>query len=64
MLKLANTLVNHGISFIWLVITSDEYENDPIWENSNVIHIPMRHDVGGFIRKADWYVLLSEVERR
>ena len=62
MLQLANTLENLGINFIWYVITTDEYKDNPIWKNKNVVHIPSRLDVGAFMRKADWYVQLSICE--
>lgn len=62
MLKLANTLENLGIKFIWYVFTTDEYKNNPIWLNKNVIHIKNRLDIGSFIKKADWYVQLSICE--
>lgn len=62
MLKLANTLNNLGINYIWYIITTDEYSKNPIWKNKNVVHIPNRLDVGSFMRKADWYVQLSECE--
>lgn len=62
MLKLADTLESLEINFIWYVITTDEYKNNPIWNNKNVVHIPNRLDVGSFMKKADWYVQLSICE--
>ena len=62
MLQLANTLENLGIHFIWYVITTDEYKDNPIWKNKNIVHIPNRLDVGSLMRKADWYVQLSICE--
>ena len=62
MAKLARALDNLGINYIWYVMTTDEYPKNPIWESRNVVHIPNRLDVGSFMRKADWYVQLSECE--
>lgn len=62
MAKLARTLDNLGINYIWYVMTTDEYSKNPIWKSRNVVHIPNRLDVGSFMKKADWYVQLSECE--
>lgn len=62
MLNLANTLERLGINFIWYVITTDEYKNNPIWQNKNVVHVQNRLDVGSLMKKADWYVQLSICE--
>ena len=59
---LANTLTNLGINFIWYVITTDEYEDNPLWQNKNVVHVPNRLDVGSFMQNADWYIQLSICE--
>ncbi len=59
---LANTLQELGINFIWYIVTTDEYEDNPVWTNKNVVHIPNRLDVGSLMKKADWYVQLSICE--
>lgn len=62
MLQLANELESQGTPFIWFVITTDEYLEDPIFHNKNVIWIRNRLDVSGFLSLADWVVLPSECE--
>lgn len=62
MVTLANKLQDLGINFIWYIVTTDEYKNNPIWLNKNVVHIPNRLDVGSLMKKADWYVQLSICE--
>ena len=62
MLKLANSLEKSGIKFIWFVITTDEYLDNPIFTNKNVMRIPNRLDVGTFLSMSDWVVLPSECE--
>lgn len=62
MLQLANELEHQGTPFIWFVITTDEYLEDPIFYNKNVIWIRNRLDVSGFLSIADWVVLPSECE--
>lgn len=62
MLAIANELDRQGIDYIWLLFTTDEYENNPVWKNKNIIHIPNRLDVGKFMRKADWIIQPSECE--
>ena len=62
MAKLARVLDNLGVNYIWYVMTTDEYKKNPIWKSRNVVHIPNRLDVGSFMKKADWYVQLSECE--
>ena len=59
---LANKLQELGINFIWYIVTTDEYKNNPVWKNKNVVHIPNRLDVGSLMRKADWYVQPSICE--
>lgn len=61
-LKLAQALERQGIDFIWYIFTTDEYNNNPIWNDKNIIHCKNRLDLGYFIRKADWYVQLSSCE--
>ena len=61
---LASTLDKLGISFIWYIITTAEYEDNPVWQNRSVVRIPNRLDVPSFMHKADWYVQLSRCERR
>jgi glycosyltransferase involved in cell wall biosynthesis len=62
MLSLANELETQGIPFIWFVITTDEYLDNPIFLNKNVVWIRNRLDVSGFLSIADWVVLPSECE--
>lgn len=62
MLQIANELDKQGTSFIWFVLTTDEYLDNPIFLNKNVIRIPNRLDVGTFLSMADWVVLPSECE--
>lgn len=59
---LANAIQELGINFIWYIVTTDEYKDNPVWKNKNVVHIPNRLDVGSLMRKADWYVQLSICE--
>ena len=62
MLRLANELESQEIPFIWFVITTEEYLDDAIFHNKNVIWIRNRLDVSGFLSIADWVVLPSECE--
>lgn len=62
MLRLANELENQGTPFIWFVITTDEYLDNAIFHNKNVIWIRNRLDVSDFLKLADWVVLPSECE--
>ena len=62
MLKLANELDKQGIQFVWFILTTDEYLDNPIFTNKNVIWIRNRLDVGSFLSMADWVVLPSECE--
>ena len=62
MLALANELDKQGINYIWFLFTSDEYENNPVWKNPNVIHMNNRLDLDYFYSLASWYVQFSEVE--
>jgi len=62
MLALANELDRQGINYIWYVFTTNEYDNNPVWSNSNIIHMNNRLDLGYFYKTADWYVQFSEVE--
>lgn len=61
-LKLAEALERQGIKFIWYIFTTDEYKNNPIWNNKNVVHVKNRLELGQFMEKADWYVQLSSCE--
>ena len=61
-LKLAQSLERQGIPFVWYIFTTDEYNNNPIWKDPNIIHVKNRLDLGNFIKKADWYVQLSICE--
>ena len=62
MLRLANALEKLDIKFLWFILTTDEYLDNPIFSNRNVIRIPSRLDVGTFLSMADWVVLPSECE--
>lgn len=62
MLELANTLDKLEIKFIWFVLTIEEYLNNPIFTNPNVVYVKNRLDVEKFINIADWIVLPSETE--
>ena len=61
-LKLAEALERQGIKFIWYIFTTDEYKDNPIWNNKNIVHMKNRLDIGLFMQKADWYVQLSSCE--
>ena len=62
MLKIANALEKEKINFLWFVLTTDEYLDNPIFANRNVVWIRNRLDVGSFLSMADWVVLPSECE--
>lgn len=62
MLKLANKLDELGINYIWYIFTTNEYNNNSVWKNKNIIHMNNRLDLGYFYKQADWYIQLSEVE--
>ena len=62
MLALANELDRQGIKYIWYVFTSNEYDNNPVWRNKNVIKMQNRLDLDYFYEYADWYIQFSEVE--
>lgn len=61
-LKLAEALERQGIKFIWYIFTTDEYNDNPLWLNKNIVHMKNRLDLGWFIKQADWYVQLSSCE--
>lgn len=61
-LKLAEALEKQGVKFIWYIFTTDEYNNNPIWTNKNIVRMKNRLDLGWFIKNADWYVQLSSCE--
>lgn len=62
MLQIANELDRQGIDYIWFLYTTDEYENNPVWKNKNIIHMSNRLDLGKFMRKADWVIQPSICE--
>jgi len=62
MLKLADELERQGTEFLWFILTTDEYLENPIFRNSNVIWIKNRLDVDKFLSMADWVVLPSQCE--
>ena len=62
MLRLANELDRQGISYIWLLFTTNEYEDNPVWKNKNIIHMQNRLDIGKYMRKADWVIQPSICE--
>lgn len=61
-LKLAQALDRQGVKYIWLIFTTNEYNDNPIWKNPNVIHMQNRLELGQFMKNADWYVQLSSCE--
>lgn len=61
-LQLAQALERQGIKYIWFIFTTDEYKNNPIWNNKNIIKMQNRLDLGYFMKNADWYVQLSSCE--
>lgn len=58
MIKLANALDNAGIKYIWYIFTNDKNAIN----NSNVVYMKPRLDVGRWISKADYVVQLSDTE--
>lgn len=62
MLKLANKLDELGINYIWYIFTTNEYNDNPVWKNDNIIHMKSRLDLSYFYNLADWYIQLSAVE--
>lgn len=62
MLEIANELEKEEISFIWFVLTTPEYLENPIFMNKNVVWVKSRLDVGVFLNMADWVVLPSMCE--
>lgn len=62
MLEIANQLEENGTRFIWFVLTTDEYLDNPIFRNKNVIWIKNRLDVDKFLSLADWVVMPSQCE--
>ncbi len=61
-LQLAEALGRQGIKFVWYIFTTEEYKNNPIFKNKNVIFMNSRLELGYFIKNADWYVQLSSCE--
>lgn len=62
MLALANQLDKLCVDYIWFIFTTDEYKNNPVWKNENVIKMDNRLDLSYFYNLADWYIQFSEVE--
>ena len=62
MLCLANELERCGTNFLWFVLTTNEYIDNPIFENRNVIWVKNRLDISYFLNIADWVVLPSKCE--
>lgn len=62
MLKLANTLEELDINFIWFVLTEKKYENNVIFSHNKVVYVKNRLDVWNFLKFADWLVIPSRVE--
>lgn len=62
MYRLACSMDRQGIPFVWFVITTEEYLEDPIFKNKNVVYVKSRLDVDFYLRLADWVVLPSECE--
>ena len=62
MLELANELDKLNIPFVWFVLTTDEYVDNPIFKNRNVVWVKSRLDVDVYLKMADWVVLPSMCE--
>lgn len=62
MLALANALDKQKTPFIWFVLTTPEYLDNPIFQNHNVIWVKNRLDIDWFLDIADWVVLPSKME--
>ena len=62
MLSLATELESQEIPFVWFVITTEEYLDNAIFQNKNVVYVKSRLDVDFYLRMADWVVLPSECE--
>jgi glycosyltransferase involved in cell wall biosynthesis len=62
MLAIANELDRQEIPFVWFVLTTDEYLDNPIFLNKNVVWVKNRLDVSPFLKMADWVVLPSMCE--
>ncbi len=62
MLEIANELDNQGIKFVWLIFTTNEYPNNPVWNNKSVVRMDNRLDIGSYLKMADWVVQPSECE--
>ena len=62
MLKLANTLDKLKINYIWYIFTTEDYMENPVWHNENIVFVKNRLNMAMFIKKADWYVQFSECE--
>lgn len=61
-LELAKALDRQGIKYIWYIFTTDEYNDNPIWKNANIVHMKNRLELGQFMKNADWYIQLSSCE--
>ena len=61
-LAIANELDKQGVGYLWFIFTTDEYQDNPIWQNHNVVHLSNRIDVGKYFRKADWIIQPSICE--
>lgn len=62
MLSLANEMDRQGTNFLWFVLTTPEYLDNPIFMNHNVIWVKNRLDIDWFLKIADWVVLPSKCE--
>lgn len=62
MLKLANALDLLKIKFLWLILTTSSYLNEPIFSNPSVVWVKNRLDIDNFLKLANWVVLPSECE--
>ena len=61
-LELAKALERQNIKFIWFIFTTEEYKDNPIWQDDNIIFAKSRLELGHFMKSADWYVQLSSCE--
>ena len=62
MLEIANELDRQGINFLWFIFTTDEYPENPVWQNKSVIHVSNRLELGKYMNKVDWIVQPSICE--
>lgn len=62
MLALANELDQIGTKYLWFVITTRDYLDNPIFSSKNVTYVNNRLDLNPYYEMADWVVVPSETE--